>query len=151
MKKLTKVIILVITFSYALNLTTQWMFGKNRLVKKVIHDTHTSYKEFQWTEDVNIISDLDFDESQLVIFRDFYSGTKADLNYLKIEEMQKSKILDKKNMYFHLIFVDRSIGSPLYNVEESEKIDEYYHGYRRTYLWILIDWIQIDEMFLGIS
>lgn len=127
------------------------MFGKTSLAKKVVRDTHTSYKEFQWTDEVNLISDLEFGESQLAIFKDFYSGTKADLKYMKIDRTHDSNVLYKKNVYLHLIFIERNLGSPIYKVEESEKIDEYYHGFRRTYLWVLVDWILIDEMFLGIS
>ncbi len=120
-------------------------------MKKVVRDTHTSYKEFQWTKNVNLISDLDFDESQVVIFKDFYSDTKADLRYIRIDESHDSEILYSDNVYLHILFIKRHIGSMIYEVEESEKINEYYHGYRRAYLWILIDWILIDETFLGIS
>ena len=127
------------------------MFGKTSLVEKIIQDTHTSYKELQWTEDANLISDLDLGENQLEIFKDFYSDTKADLKYIKINRNYDSTVLSKKNIYLHLLLIERDIGNPVYKVEESEKIDEYYHGWRRTYIWLLVDWILIDEMFLGIS
>lgn len=47
MKRIIKILVLSITCLYVLNLMTLLMFGKTSLIKKIVQNTHTSYKEFR--------------------------------------------------------------------------------------------------------
>ena len=86
------------------------------------------------------------------MLKEFYEGTKADFKYLDVDEFNDEvKEVFLSDKYLHMLMVDRYFGYPVYKVEEAEKINEYYHGFRRTYLWVFVDWVQIDEEFLGIS
>ena len=138
---------------YVLNILTLVIFGKSSLTKKIIQDTHTSYHQFQWTEDVNLASDLKLNQNQIGILKEFYIDTKADFKYLDVDgfDDEVKDIFSSDDKYLHMLMADRHFGYPVYKVEEAEKIAEYYHGYRRTYLWLFVTWVQIDEEFLGIS
>lgn len=137
---------------YVLNILTLAILGKSSLTKKIIQDTHTSYREFQWTEDVNLLSDLKLNQNQVRILKEYYADTKADFKYLDVDRFDDEvKEVFAPDKYLHMLMVDRHFGYPVYKVEEAEKINEYYHGYSRTYLWLFLMWVQIDVEFLGIS
>lgn len=153
MRKALSYFIISIVCLYVLNILTLVIFGKSSLTKKIIKDTHTSYRQYQWTEDVNLASDLKLNQKQVSILKEFYADTKADFKYLDVNRFddEVKNVFSSDDKYLHMLMVDRHFGYPVYKVEEAEKINEYYHGYKRTYLWLVVTWVQNDEEFLGIS
>ncbi|MCX2743736.1 hypothetical protein OO013_07665 [Mangrovivirga sp. M17] len=152
MKKPFNYIITIIISIYLLNLASFFIIGKTDLMKQILSDTHTSYKQIQWTNDVNIASNLNLNSNQIQLLKTFYSGTKADFKYFEVSEIDGVKeLFSSKNKFLHYLEGDLHLWRFTYSIDESEKMAEYYHGYRRTYVWVFFDWIKIDEEFLGIS
>lgn len=137
---------------YVLNLLTLVVFGKSLLIERALQDTHTSYRQFQWTENVQLVSDLDLNDHQVGLFKEFYANTKAEPTYHEVQDVKELEALfQAKDTFMHWLIVDRQPGLTVYSIEETEHINEYLHSYRRTYLWVFVGWVQLYEEFLGIS
>ncbi len=137
---------------YLLNILAFFIFGKTALVKQILDDTHTSYKQYQWTRNVTIASTLDLKSDQIILIKEFYNGTKADFEYLEVEGFDGVKeIFSSPDKFLHFLKGEFQLWRFTCSIDESEKIAEYYHGYRRTYVWLFFKWVKIDEEFLGIT
>ena len=63
---------------------TQSIFGNHQLAKKLVKDSHITYKKYQWTKDVYIFFDIGFAQDDTNELISLYQGTIADVKPTRI-------------------------------------------------------------------
>jgi hypothetical protein len=81
-----------------------------------------------------------------------YNGTIAEVKPTRINSPEDySEYFNKKNVYNHILLFKKNKILPLIEVTEAEKIEEYGQIWKMKYIWILVDWIKLEDENKGIS
>jgi hypothetical protein len=125
--------------------------SRNTLAYQLLTDSNSSYHIYQWTDSVNIISDIDFEkqgngEIKNILKRE---GVVIQFIYTEMSDSIGFSLLGNTNYNYLLKTNLRRL--PYVKIEEFEKIEEYAAIWEREYIWVFFRWFKIKEEMTGIS
>ena len=146
-KKLLVVILAFLILYYASFL----LLGKDALINSLSRDGHSSYREYRWTKQVVLISNIDIEDSEIRLLERALSFEDAKLKFVRIESYDDlGASFNQQNVYQYILMVD-SHYLPWITIEESEHMNEYVCFWKIKYVWLFFKWMKTKDEQTGIS
>ena len=131
--------------------STFLIFGANRLKNQLLIDSNATYYEYQWTDTVNIISNIGLDsysrEQTLIWLR----NEKVSINYLVADNIEAIGDIFMGGLGYNYYIFQGTKYLPYARIQEGEKIDEYVAFWEKEYIWVFFKWIKLKDLMTGIS
>ena len=142
MKKTALTVLMIVMLYYI----TLLIFGPSALTRQLTKDSNSSFQQFQWTNQINVIGNVDVETISKIFAEKGRNITvfRSDND----DEIVQSFFVNGR---YHYLLLRDSRFKPFITVQESEKMDEYVADWKKTYLWCFAFWIPIDNRMTGIS
>jgi hypothetical protein len=127
-------------------ITTFAFFAQNQLAKQLTSDTHSTYPKNQWTDSINVISNVD-----LPTLRKIFDHKNVSIELVRVFDPEEIRAFwFRENIYNYAVFVE-SFWTPYIQVSEYENFEEYGASWERKYIWCFFLWIKTEDKMTGIS
>ena len=126
-------------------------FGTNRLMNQLLIDSNSTYYKYQWTDTVNVNSNIEFDRNSKANTIILLSNEEVLINYFVSDNIEiiRESFMEGLGYNYYLFLQTKYL--PYAKIQEGEKVDEYVAFWEKEYIWVFFKWIRLKNQMTGIS